>query len=175
MSKSLQDQLLKAGLASKKQANKAKADKRKAKKKAAPQANDQAAQEQARIEKQQRDKALNQQRNEERAKKDLESQAKQIIETSLLSLPKDAEVRYNFVHDKQVKSIYVTADIQYKLSRSLLAIAILEERYVVIPNDAAEKVLERKPEWVILIQKEEKHSEDDDYYAQFEVPDDLMW
>ncbi|MFY0657458.1 DUF2058 domain-containing protein [Neptunomonas sp.] len=177
MAISLQDQLLKAGLASKKQANKVKAEKRKSKKQtstpetpALTQAELQAAREAKKV----RDQQLNLDREAERAKRAAEAEATQIIQQFEIKRNPDAEIRYNYTYGSKIKSIYVTQEQQTMLSKGTLALAVPEEDNVfIIPPDAAEKIAARKPEWIIQAKKEEV--DEDDPYAAYQIPDDLMW
>jgi len=177
MAISLQDQLLKAGLASKKQANKVKAEKRKSKKKPASAEVPVLSQEElqaARDAKKSRDQQLNLDREAERAKRAAEAEATQIIQQFEIKRTKDAAIRYNYTYGSKIKSIYVTQEQQTMLSKGTLALAVPEEdQTYIIPPDAAEKIAVRKPEWVIQAVKEQ--IDDDDPYAAYQIPDDLMW
>jgi len=183
MSGSLQDQLMNMGLANKKQAQEAKAHKRKKSKKAknAKKAGTtdelQTAENQteaARKEQVEHDKALNLQRQEEKTKRAEEAEIKQLIESNTVEMPKDGEIAYNFVHDTKVKKIHVDKALQSKLMKGLLSIAIYQGSYRLIPTDIAERIHKRDPEMAICI--EQKGDIDpDDPYADYEVPDDLMW
>jgi uncharacterized protein YaiL (DUF2058 family) len=183
MAGSLQDQLLNIGLVDKKKAKQAQQEKKKsakqankARKSGAKEAvqDPQQQLEQARLEKQQRDKALNLQREAERAQKAREAEARQMIEQHRIHIPQDADVPYNFVENKKIKRIYVTAALQAQLSRAQLAIALLDDKHYLVPDDTAAKIAERMPDWITRIQKEEKPAEDDPY-ADYQIPDDLMW
>lgn len=174
MAISLQDQLLKAGLASKQQANKAKAQKRKEKKqKAAPEASPQDNAAQLKEEKAARDRQLNQEREAQRAKKAAEAEVKQLIEQHTVKLPEHAELPYRFADGKQIKTLYVLPEHQNQLARAQLAIVRTEKHYALIPSEIADRIEQRIPNSVIRIQKEE--IAEDDPYAAYQVPDDLMW
>ena len=60
-------------------------------------------------------------------------------------------------------------------------IARLGDRYELLPRGAGEKVRERAPDMIVLDHGQPADapaatsSEDDEYYAQFKVPDDLVW
>ena len=61
-----------------------------------------------------------------------------------------------------------------------LVIARVDDRYELLPRVAADKVRERDAGMIVLDHGQPADaaaptSEDDDYYAQFKVPDDLMW
>lgn len=176
MAISLQDQLLKAGLANKQQAKKAKAQKKKATKQdlAASNAKAQLDLENSRKEKAERDKELNKRREEEKAKKALESEARQLIEHHKIQISNKAEIGYRFVDGTLIKNIYVTTDLHNQLARLQLVISKLDDKYYLIPADIADRVEARQPTWLIRLKPEEQ-PEQDDPYADYAIPDDLMW
>ncbi|WP_250656294.1 DUF2058 domain-containing protein [Alkalimarinus coralli] len=185
MSGSLQDQLLNMGLANKKQAQEAKAHKRKKAKKtknakkAGELPEDVLAKEQkaaaAREEQIKRDKELNLKRQAEKEKRAAEAEIKQLIESNTVEIPeKDSDIAYNFVHGTQIKKIYVNKELQTRLVKGLLSIAIYGDSYRLVPVDIAERIHKRDPDMAICI--EQKNDIDpDDPYADYQVPDDLMW
>ena len=176
MAISLQDQLLKAGLANKQQAKKAKAQKKKTTKQdsAASSAERQSNLEKARLEKTERDKALNKQREEEKAKKALEAEARQLIEHHKIQISDKAEIAYRFADGKLIKNLYVTQELYNQLVRSQCVISKLDEKYYLIPLAVADRVETRQPGWIIRIKPAEQ-VEEDDPYAAYAIPDDLMW
>jgi len=91
-----------------------------------------------------------------------------------INIPDNAELTYNFVYDKKVKTMYVTSDLQTQLIRGQVAIATLDEKFYLIPDKFAEKIEQRIPDYVIRVQPEEEPDEDDPY-ADYKIPDDLMW
>ena len=173
MAISLQEQLLKAGLASKKQANKAKADKRKNKGNSKPAVDPQKIQQQQ-TDKREKDRQLNLQREQAKTLAANISQARQIIQSNRVSIPNKADINHQFSHLKFVKSLYVDKPIQQQLFRGQLTIIFMDEKYWLIPTDQAHRVFALQPEWVVELPKQEKTDEDDPY-ADYEVPDDLMW
>ena len=187
MSKSLRDQLMGAGLATKQQALKAKSNSKKKKKQAVKsgQMTDQEKRrlelEKQKAEQAERDRELNRKLEEERQQKAVEAQVRQLIEQN--TLPRDAgEVGYNFAYESKVKKIYVTEEMQDRLSRGLYAIAVLarpgaEPEFRVILAPVASKIEERMPEAVVMHNEkaEELSSEEEDWYADYQIPDDLMW
>lgn len=185
MAGSLKDQLLNMGLVDKKKAKQADTEKRKQKKKASKarksgqqvvdeQAVKQQQLEQQRKEKQDKDRELNRLRDEERRNREIEAQCRQMINQHHIKLSEDAEVAYNFVYDKKVKTLYVDETLQGQLIRGQLAIAVLEEKFYLLPDLFAAKIEQRIPEYVIRIEPEEEPDEDDPY-ADYKIPDDLMW
>ena len=177
--KSLQDQLLGAGLVDKKALKKANKDKHKqqmvaqnSKQFAVSDAKEQAEVKQQ--EKLSKDRALNQQRNEAAEKKAVSAQIKQLIEVN--SLEYRGEVDYNFADGKKIKKLAVTIDVQRQLSRGRLAIVKLGDSYHLVVSEVAEKIAQRNDSYIILLNaKETEMVEADDPYADFQIPDDLMW
>jgi uncharacterized protein YaiL (DUF2058 family) len=177
MGNSLQDQLLKAGLVDEKKVkqaakgkgkhNQKKKQKRNSGGQAAPVVDPaQAA----------RDRELNLQRRQEQERREREAQIRQLIESHQLK-EWEGELAYNFVLEGKVKRIHVNEETHRKLTKGLLAIALNGLRMAPIPREPAEKIAERDASRVVLIDsaREEKPKDEEDPYAGYEVPDDLMW
>ncbi len=179
MSKSLQDQLLKAGLVDEKQAKKAKKDKRKKTKQqhksatAAVDENKLLAQK-AIAKKVKRDRELNLQQEKEAEQKAISAQIKQLIELNRQAKG-DSDVSYNFVDNKKIKKIYLSEQMQDQLSRGRLAIVKLDDQYELVPQAVAEKIRLRDEQCVILCNQPQQDEDEDDPYADYKIPDDLMW
>ena len=180
MANSLQDQLLKAGLVDGKKAKQVKQAKKKQKKqqrKSGAQVldeNKQAA-EQSRAEKVERDRELNHQRDEEAQIKAIVAQIKQLIEMNRLSKG-EGDVAFNFVDGKKIKKIFVSDEVQKQLSKGRLAIVSLNDQYEIVPTPVAEKIRLRDSSSIILCNETVVIEDDeDDYYADYKIPDDLMW
>ncbi len=185
MAGSLQDQLLKAGLANKQQANKAKAEKRKQTKQAKAvkkgevfkdpeQLEREQAIAKAKEEKLQRDRELNRQREDELTRRSIDASCVQMLMQNSISMPHEGEVEYNFVDGTTIKKLYVNKTLQEQLAKGNLAIAASKGSYILIPAGVAEKISERRPELIISRQKVEE-IDPDDPYADYQIPDDLMW
>ena len=57
-----------------------------------------------------------------------------------------------------------------------LAVVRLDDKYELIPVRAAEKIRERDASCVIVCNPQQSGANvDDDPYADFRIPDDLMW
>ncbi|WP_288501074.1 DUF2058 domain-containing protein [uncultured Pseudomonas sp.] len=179
MSLSLRDQLLKAGLVNQKQvsqANKAEKKQKRLEHKGQVDVDDtqQRLAKEAMAEKAKRDQALNREQQEKAEKKARAAQIKQLIEAT--RLPKlTTEDYYNFVDDKKVKRIAVNALMRSKLSNGALAVVSYGGGYEVIPREAAVKIQERDPGRVLLLNTRVEEADDDDPYAAYKIPDDLMW
>ena len=176
---SLKDQLLKAGLAPKKdkkpQAKKKKAPTKAKKHRNATSESTLRAQ-RAMLDKAKKDKKLNEKRQAEAAKKALAAQIKQLVDGSKLDRA-DGETAYHFTYKKKVKSIYVTTEQQLQLSRDqIVIIATGVESFEVVPKLVAEKIAERDASSVIKNDAPvETVAPEDDPYSDYEIPDDLVW
>jgi len=180
MAGSLHDQLLKAGLVDKKKAKKIEKDKKKQAKiqrKTKTEHVDETKLQvqQAREEKKQRDRELNEQRKAQEEKKATAAQIIQLVQVNRLSRA-GAEVDYNFTDNKKIKKILVDNKMLDQLAKGRLAIVLCEGAYEVVPRPVADKIALRDPDCVIVCNEAgAQEPEEDDPYADFQIPDDLMW
>ena len=168
----LQEQMLKAGLVNEKKLKKA----QKGSKKSRVQAREvKAAVEENKRLQQERDKELSVQQKEQRLTNEIRAQIKQLIEMNSINF-KNGDIKYNFTDGILVKSLYVDTLIRKQLISGILTIARNEESYAIIPSVVANKISQRD-EQIIIEQKEPESSDvlENDPYADFVVPDDLMW
>ncbi|MBY6034858.1 DUF2058 domain-containing protein [Marinobacter daepoensis] len=176
---SLQEQLLKAGLADEKKARAVKNEKRKQRKqqpKGAVVVNEtEERARQARQEKAERDRQLNLERKQEAEKKAIQAQIRQLIETNRLDRSR-GETSYQFVDGKKIKKIPVDDTMVDQLSRGRLAVVRQGENYDIVPEKVARKIMERDAAAVIVLHdRKQDDAGEDDPYAGYEIPDDLMW
>jgi uncharacterized protein YaiL (DUF2058 family) len=178
----LQAQLLKAGLAKKYKLAEVAREKHKARHGKGPSAPSDIhlEAERARAEKAERDRALAAERKAQARITELRAQALQIIEDK--KVPRAGESEYRFNADGAIRTLLVNDDLRRKLSSGVLVIARLGDRYELLPRAAADKVRERDAGMIVLDHGQDASneppaatSEDDAYYAQFQVPDDLVW
>lgn len=180
MAKSLQDQLLSMGLADK---NKAKKNNKEMKKqehlKRTGQENEtDAKREQAeakRKEKAAKDRELNKQRDAEAHKKAIAAQIQQLVDNNLIEA-QYGDIKYQFVDGKKVKSQYVDQAVWDRLSRGQLAIIAHRGNYAVVPVPVVDKIRERNDNhFIVIADQTAGKMDEDDPYAAYEIPDDLMW
>lgn len=180
MSNPFQEQLLKAGLVDAKRVQKARSEKHKEHKqqnqnrgKNAPPAEDAAARRAA--EQAERDRQLNLQRKREAEEKEKQAQVKQMIEAHRVAHGR-GERYYNFTEGSTVRRLEVTPAQHSQLARGQLGIVSHEGGHALIPRDTALKIRERLPEVIIVLHEPDTPTEDEnDPYAAYKVPDDLMW
>ena len=178
----LQEQLLKAGLVKKSKLSEVAREQNKArhgKKPTAPSETALAA-ERARLEKAERDRALSAAQRAQALSTELRAQARQIVEDK--KVPRTGDSEYRFTADGAIRTVLVSDEIRAQLSSGAVVIARVDDRYELLPRSAGDKVRERDPDMIVLDHgqpgdpgSEAAASEDDDYYAQFKVPDDLVW
>lgn len=180
MGNSLQDQLLKAGVADSAQAKKAKSDKRKQAKQKRKNKLESVDQDKglalkAAAEKKERDRRLNQQKAAQAEQKAIFAQVKQLIEANRL-LTGDEEIPFNFVEDNKVKKVYVSEAVRDQISRGKAAIVKLEGRYEVVSSEITDKIRTRDESRVVYQAELGKNDQnEEDPYADYKVPDDLIW
>ena len=175
---SLQDQLLKAGIVDSKKSKKIQQEKRKQAKQQ-PKGSQQIDQtkEQAKkalAEKAAKDKQLNLQRQEQANQKAIQAQIIQLIENHKIDRG-EGEIAYQFTDGKKIKKLYVTDLLQNQLSKGLIAIARHKDSYQLVPTNIAEKIAQRNQDAIVLINTKSEQAEEDDPYADYPIPDDLMW
>ncbi len=122
-----------------------------------------------------RDRELSRQLNEKAERKAVAAQIKQLIEVNRVDR-NDGEIAYQFTDGKKINKIYVTALLQTQLSNGLIAIIKLGDKYELVPSQVAEKIAQRDESRIILQNQASNDSGDeDDSYADYQIPDDLMW
>ncbi len=178
---SLRDQLLKAGVASKKQHQQARTQKKQQKQQGVDLQSEQRRRlDDERKQQIERDKDLNRQREAERVEKEKQAQVRQIIESNRVAR-QDGETAYNFVDNKKIKKWYLKDKQVQELTCGRLAIARLgEDDYALISGKVAETLAERladEADKYLLVnnKSEQDEGDDDDPYADYQIPDDLMW
>ncbi len=177
---SLQDQLLKSGLANDAKAKQVKAEKRKQDK---LQRNNgveivdevKLSLEQTRQQQIERDRELNRLRKQAEEQKALSAQIKQIVELNRIAKDENGIV-YQFSDDNKVKAVYVAEKVREALINGRAGIVRVESRYEIVPAEVARKIQDRDAASVVVLnQNTHDVAAADDPYAAYEIPDDLMW
>ena len=178
----LQEQLLKAGLVKKSKVAEVAREQNKARHAKGPSEFDEIhlEAERVRAEKAERDRALAAEHKAKGRVTELRAQARQIIDDK--KLPRDGEIEYRFSASGAIRTILVDEDLRKMLSSAAAVIACIGDRYELLPRAAGDKVRERDASMIVLdhrsglsAEPSTETSEDDAYYAQFKVPDDLAW
>jgi len=180
---SLQDQLLKAGLVDKNRANKAKKEKQKKVRAArgsgtsiSNEAGVSAQREQAK--KVERDRRLNIQKQKESDQKAIAAQIIQLVEMNRLDSD-NGDIAYSFIFDNKVKKIYLSEELKNQLVGGRLAIVTIvkngQRKFELVPAPVAEKTAQRDESCVVQLNQKVGTAGEDDAYAEYKIPDDLMW
>lgn len=171
---SLKDQLMKAGLADAKKARRAEHEKRQLAKDPKAETAEQIAA-RAVAEKIERDRELNRRQQEEKQKRAIAAQVRQLVERHRIA--RGGEVAYQFVDGKTVKKLHTSAAQQAQIINGQVAIVRLGESYELVPTVVAEKIRERDAATVVLLNSRKSAAavDEDDPYAAYQIPDDLMW
>lgn len=138
---------------------------------------------QALAEKAERDKELNRLKLEQEERKQIAAQVRQLIESHRIAIDEgaieefDDSHAYHFTDQNKVKKLFVPKAMRDQISSGKLAIVRLRRRYEVVPVDIAGKIRERDPASVIVWNDASAQAvqPSDDPYAQYQIPDDLMW
>lgn len=174
----LQEQLLKAGLVTSKKAAKVQ---RTAKKSRVQAREAREAVEENKKAQLERDKQLSEQQKQAALVKEYKAQIKQLIEMNRITVSR-GDIGFNFTDNNLIKKIEVDKTTQTQLINGRLAIARLiidsngESEYAIIPASVADKIAQRDATFIVLnsaLSQEEQ--DEDDPYADFKIPDDLMW
>lgn len=127
-------------------------------------------------EKAQADRELAAQRNAQARARELRAQAQQLVEAHRVATGGD--IAYRFQDGELIRQLWVDAGTRAQLSRGSLLIVRDGDGHAVVPRAAAERIRERDPSMIVLDHAADADGPDDDedpYYAQFKVPDDLDW
>ena len=179
---SLQEQLMNSGLVNKQKAKQAQTEKRRQakqkKKKGTVVVSDvqKAVQEKTELQRQ-KDLADNQETQQQLA---IRAAHGKLIQMIAQHCEKDyqGELDYHFTYENKVKRIAVTPSIQQGLIKGSFAICVLNEEFYLINKEAAEKLRAIDESVLVALHDQTDNSaenEEDDPYAEFAIPDDLMW
>lgn len=180
MSMSLRDQLIAAGLGTKKQAKEATQAKRPPSRHQPPPVSpEKLAANKAQAAKNARDQELNRRQQEKAAAKARRAEVKQIIEQHRLP-PVENDEFYNFADGNRLARLAVTAAMREQLIKGTLFIVRYEGHYAAVPEAAAARIRERDEYAVVTPAPESgttrsEAADKDDPYKDFVVPDDLTW
>ena len=186
---SLHEQLLKAGLIDKNKAEAAEREQRKNAHKHTAQAQKKAKKmgeslvdeakllaEKALQEKAERSKALNRQQREQAEHKAIQAQIKQLITLNRIDRSK-GDLSYQFADGSKIKNIYVTTKLQDQLAYGVIALVKFGDGYELVPKQVAEKIAQRDAKLILVHNTGSSQTtvEEEDPYADYKIPDDLMW
>jgi uncharacterized protein YaiL (DUF2058 family) len=176
---SLQDQFLKAGLVNKnkaKQVQQEKSKQQKIERRTGTESVDEAKLAAAELQRKNAERAreLNAQRDAAAQQKAIMAQIVQMVQKNRQGKG-NGDVAYNFTHGTRIERIHVSNTVQEHLMAGRLVIVRLGENTELVPRVIADKIAERDASLVVRVKKNEATALEDDPYADFKIPDDLMW
>ena len=179
--KSLQEQLLGAGLVDTKKAKSLKQEQRKQNKQKNKTGKGKVELDETKLRleeerraKVERDKELNRQRKAQADEKAVAAQIKQLIQSNRIK-PDSDDAAYQFADGTKIQKIYVSPTLLNQLSKGQVSIARLDGSYHLVPNLVADKISQRDASYVVPLKIEQEEIDADDPYADYKIPDDLMW
>ena len=181
---SLQDQLLSAGLTTTQKTRQANSDKRKKnKQKRSGVQHDATLQEKvkqdlakSKAEKQEKDNALNALKKQQLADKEQQLRIKQILIHHQIKNA-DGDNEYNYTFGSKIKKLSLDPITYKALVNGRLSLCGLDDITYIVTRETADKLAELDNN-VILVQNDKLVEEtiaEDDPYADYQIPDDLMW
>ena len=144
---------------------------------------------QAKAAKTDKDREQNRAAQQRANQKAIAAQIIQLIERHRID-HQSGDIGYQFVDGKKIKKLHVSVEQQRQLERGHIAVVRLASNYELVPAAVAEKIEQRDPATVVLINckrngdsknsgnkqgSDNQSDPEEDPYADFKVPDDLMW
>ncbi|MBQ5946583.1 DUF2058 domain-containing protein [Massilia sp. ST3] len=179
---SLAEQLMKAGLVDKKkvkQVNQDKSKQQKIERRTGVEAVNEARE--AALETQrknaERARELNAQRDAAATQKAIMAQIVQMVQQNKQPKTRHGkdDVPYNFTFGTRIERLYVSPQVQEHLVAGRLVIVGINGSFELVPRVIAEKIAERDASLVVQVKKASQPVDEDDPYAAYKIPDDLMW
>ena len=130
---------------------------------------------QAQQEKLAKDQAIEQEKKAALQEKELKAAIMQMIHQYKIR-DTDGEVVYQFL-DGKIKKVYINQQIYNALVAGSLVIAKENDSYAFLPKALADRI-NLKMEGFIIVNNAEKNeatTDEEDPYAAYVIPDDLMW
>ncbi|AXY60086.1 DUF2058 domain-containing protein [Acinetobacter chinensis] len=127
-------------------------------------------------EKQARDQALDLEKKKALHEKELKAAIVQMINQHKIR-ETDGDSTYQFIDEDKIKKVYINQQIYNALVSGSLVIAKDKESYSFLPKALADRINEKMQGFIIVnnSEKNEAVTDEEDPYAAYVIPDDLMW
>lgn len=123
-----------------------------------------------------KDQALNLEKQKQLEEKALKASIIQMIKQHKIT-DFAGDVAYQFIDENKIKKVYLSQQVYNALVAGSLVIAKDQDQYAYLPKALGEKI-DQKMQGFILInnaEKNEQATDEEDPYAAYVIPDDLMW
>ncbi|MNH56953.1 hypothetical protein D3C81_121380 [compost metagenome] len=132
--------------------------------------------EKAQQEKLAKDQALNLEKQQQLEEKALKASIIQMIKHHKISNT-DGDSVYQFIDEGKIKKVYISQQIYNALVSGSLVIAKDQNQYAYLHKALAEKIDQKMKGFILLNNAEsnEQTTDEEDPYAAYVIPDDLMW
>ena len=181
MAGSLQDQLKNSGLVSKKKSQQLDAEKRKkikAQNKGQKIDNEISEKvKQAELQKKHDDQKRNQQQQLQVKQNEEKACINQIVDQAKIK-DYDGDTAFNFQFNNKVKTLYLNKENYDALVAGSIGLCQIDNAIFILPNSTVNKINKINPIYVVLHQENLNTMPErapDDPYADYDIPDDLMW
>ena len=89
----------------------------------------------------------------------------------------DGDVTCQFIDDSKMKKVYINQQIYNALVSGSLVVAKDHDRYAFLPKALAERINEKLTGFILVNNSENtaEVTDEEDPYAAYVIPDDLMW
>lgn len=89
----------------------------------------------------------------------------------------DGDSVYQFIDESKIKKVYISQQVYNALVSGSLVIAKDQTQYAYLPKALAEKIDQKMKGFILLNNAEsnEQTTDEEDPYAAYVIPDDLMW
>lgn len=133
---------------------------------------------QAQQEKIAKDQALNQERQRVLDEKALKANIEQMIQQHKIK-DTQGDISYQFV-DETIKKVYISQQVYNALVAGSLVIARTQNQdYAYLPRALAERIEQKMTGFIVNFnaqsQENNQQTDEEDPYADYVIPDDLMW
>lgn len=124
-----------------------------------------------------KDQALNLEKQRVLEEKALKASIIQMIKQHKINQT-DGDAVYQFIDDSKIKKVYISQQVYNALVSGSLVIAKDQESYAYLPKALAEKIDQKMQGFIIVnnnAQTNDQTTDEEDPYAAYVIPDDLMW
>lgn len=90
----------------------------------------------------------------------------------------NGDVAYQFIDDSKIKKLYINQQIYNALVSGSLVVAKDQASYTILPKALADRINEKLEGFIIVSNADNNNTEvtdEEDPYAAYVIPDDLMW